>query len=113
MTAATIKLLTPFKNLVLSNTADNGKEFAYHEKIAAKLKCDVYFANPYCSWERGLNKNTNGLIRQSFPKCTDLSKVTDKEIKRAIDSLNKRPRKLLGYKTPASSMKEKMAVLVA
>lgn len=111
VTAATIKLLTPFKELVLSITADNGKEFAYHEQIAAKLKCDVYFANPYCSWERGLNENTNGLIRQRFPKSTDLSKVTDKEIRRAIDSLNKRPRKLLGYKTPANSMKEKMQAL--
>jgi IS30 family transposase len=85
VTAATIKLLTPFKNLVLSITADNGKEFAYHEQIAAKLQCDVYFANPYCSWERGLNENTNGLIRQSFPKRTDLSKVTDKEDEPLID----------------------------
>ena len=93
--------------------ADNGKEFAYHEEIAAKLKCDVYFANPYCSWERGLNENTNGLIRQSFPKRTDLSLITDKEVRRAIDSLNKRPRKLLGYKTPALAMKEKMAALAA
>ena len=113
VTAATIKLLTPFKDLVLSITADNGKEFAYHEKIAAKLACDVYFANPYCSWERGLNENTNGLIRQSFPKCTDLSKVTDQEVRRAIDRLNKRPRKLLGYKTPAFAMTEKMAALAA
>ncbi len=113
VTAATIKLLTPFKKLVLSITADNGKEFAYHEQIAAKLKCDVYFANPYCSWERGLNENTNGLIRQRFPKSTDLSKVTDKEVRQAIDSLNKRPRKLLGYKTPAFWMKEKMQALAA
>jgi len=113
VTAATIKLLMPFKDLVLSITADNGKEFAYHEEIAAKLKCDVYFANPYCSWERGLNENTNGLIRQSFPKRTDLSLITDKEVRRAIDSLNKRPRKLLGYKTPAFAMKEKMAALAA
>jgi IS30 family transposase len=113
MTAATIKLLTPFKDLVLSITAGNGKEFAYHEQIAAKLACDVYFANPYCSWERGLNENTNGLIRQSFPKSTDLSKVTDKEVRRAIDRLNKRPRKFLGYKAPAFAMKEKMAALVA
>jgi IS30 family transposase len=51
VTAATIRLLTPYKKLVLSITADNGKEFAYHEKIAAKRQCDVYFANPYCSWE--------------------------------------------------------------
>ena len=92
VTAATITLLTPYKKLVLSITADNGKEFAYHEEIAAKLQCDVYFANPYCSWERGLNENTNGLIRQSFPKHTDLSKVSDAAVRQAIDCLNKRPR---------------------
>lgn len=113
VTAATIRMLTPYKKLVLSITADNGKEFAYHEEIAKKLQCDVYFANPYRSWERGLNENTNGLIRQSFPKKTDLSKVTDKAVRHAINSLNRRPRKLLGYKTPACVMQEKMAALVA
>ena len=113
MTAATIKRLTPFKDLVLSITADNGKEFAYHEQIAAKLNCDVYFANPYCSWERGLNENTNGLIRQSLPKSTDFSAVTDGEVKAVIDRLNNRPRKLLSFKTPAFLMKENMAALVA
>ena len=113
MTAATIKRLTPFKDLVLSITADNGKEFAYHEQIAAKLNCDVYFANPYCSWERGLNENTNGLIRQSLPKSTDFSAVTDGEVKAVIDRLNNRPRKLLSFKTPAFLMKCSASIILA
>jgi len=53
---------------VLTITADNGKEFAYHEVMAEQLKCAVYFADPYCSWQRGLNENTNGLLRQYWPK---------------------------------------------
>ena len=64
VTAATIALLAPFKDSVLTITADNGKEFAYHERMTESLKCDVYFADPYCSWQRGLNENTNGLLRQ-------------------------------------------------
>jgi IS30 family transposase len=63
-TAATVALLTPFKCAVLTIAADNGKEFAYHEKMTESLKCDVCFADPYCSWQRGLNENTNGLLRQ-------------------------------------------------
>ena len=70
VTAATIALLKPFKALVLSITADNAKESAYHERIAKSLACDVHFAHPYSSWERGLNENTNGLVRQCFPKAT-------------------------------------------
>ncbi|AGH42391.1 integrase catalytic subunit [Paraglaciecola psychrophila 170] len=63
-TAATIALLAPFKGAVLTITADNGEEFGYHEQMTESLKCDVYFADPYCSWQRGLNENTNGLLRQ-------------------------------------------------
>jgi|TARA_B110000240_G_scaffold190412_1_gene231570 IS30 family transposase len=69
--AATIALLTPFKSAVLTMTADNGKEFAYYEKMTESFKCDVYFADPYCSWQRGLNENTHGLLRQYWPKSTD------------------------------------------
>ncbi|AGH43206.1 integrase catalytic subunit [Paraglaciecola psychrophila 170] len=64
VTVATIALLAPFKGAVLKITADNGKEFAYHEQMTESLKCDVYFADPYCSWQRGLNEDTNGLLRQ-------------------------------------------------
>ena len=81
-------------------TSDNGKEFAKHEEIAKKLKAKFYFCHPYSSNERGLNENTNGLIRQYFPKKTDFSKITKEEIKLAEDKLNNRPRKTLGYQTP-------------
>jgi IS30 family transposase len=113
VTAATIALLKPFKALVLSITADNGKEFAYHKQIAKSLECDVYFAHPYSSWERGLNENTNGLLRQYFPKETNFNEVSDSAVAKAIKLLNDRPRKLLDFKTPAYLMQEQMAALVA
>ena len=81
-------------------TYDNGKEFAYHMEIAKVLKANGYFAHPYHSWERGLNENTNGLIRQYLPKGTDFNKLTDKQVLEIMDKLNNRPRKCLGYKTP-------------
>jgi IS30 family transposase len=81
-------------------TSDNGKEFAEHEVIARKLTADFYFCHPYTPWERGLNENTNGLIRQYFPKKTDLAMITTKQIKEVEDKLNNRPRKSLGYRTP-------------
>ncbi|MDP1931955.1 MAG: IS30 family transposase [Gammaproteobacteria bacterium] len=113
VTAATIALLKPFKALVLSITADNGKEFAHHEEIAKSLDCKVYFAHPYCSWERGLNENTNGLLRQYFPKQTNFNEVEDKMVSKAIRNLNNRPRKLLAFKTPEYLMQQHMAALAA
>jgi len=93
-------LLEPFHDLVHTLTLDNGKEFAYHEDIARSLKARVYFAHPYSSWERGLNENTNGLIRQYFSKKHDLIAITDDEVAEAMHRLNHRPRKKLGFKTP-------------
>lgn len=113
VTAATIALLAPFKDLVHTITSDNGKEFAYHEQIAADLECDFYFAHPYHSWERGLNENTNGLLRQYFPKCTDFKTVSAKDISRSVNQLNDRPRKTLSFKTPSVLMQEEMAGLAA
>jgi IS30 family transposase len=66
----------PFKNVAHTTTTDNGKELAYHEKIREESSADVYFFHPYSSWECGLNKNTNGLLRQYFPNNTDLKMVT-------------------------------------
>jgi IS30 family transposase len=86
--------------IVHTITSDNGREFAQHQRIAHQLKADFYFAHPYSSWERGLNENTNGLVRQYFPKKSDFSKITDRQIKKAVERLNNRPRKTLGYKTP-------------
>jgi len=113
VTRATIALLRPFKDVVHTITADNGKEFAYHEKISAALSAEVYFAHPYSSWERGLNENTNGLLRQYFPKETDLKKVTQSEVRRAVNRLNSRPRKGLDYKTPGQLMSDYRAALAA
>lgn len=97
---AIIKALKKMKNHVLTLTSDNGKEFAGHQKIAKKLQADFYFATPYHSWERGLNENTNGLVRQYFPKGTDFATITKKQVKNVEDLLNNRPRKTLNYLTP-------------
>jgi IS30 family transposase len=81
-------------------TSDNGKEFANHKTIAKTLECDFYFAHVYSSCERGTNENTNGLVRQYFPKNRDFRTITNEEIINAMKRLNNRPRKRLGYKTP-------------
>jgi transposase, IS30 family len=97
---AILHLLSPIARRVYTMTSDNGKEFARHETIAKALKAKFYFAHPYASWERGLNENTNGLIRQYFPKNCDFTMITEKQIKYVMDKLNNRPRKCLGIKTP-------------
>lgn len=84
-----------------SITFDNGLEFAKHEHISQKLNVDIYFAKPYHSWERGQNENTNGLLRQYFPKSTNLKNVTNEQVQYAVKRLNNRPRKVLNWKTPA------------
>lgn len=91
---------TQLKKHLLTLTLDNGKEFAEHERIAETLNLKVYFAHPYSSWERGINENTNGLVRQYFPKGTDFNEVSDEEIQRVADKLNYRPRKTRGYQSP-------------
>lgn len=113
VTAATVKLLKPYQELVHSITADNGKEFAYHERVSLALGCDYYFAHPYCSWERGLNENTNGLLRQDFPKGTDFKQVKQSEVNQVLKKLNNRPRKILAFRKPADLMQEEMAALAA
>jgi transposase, IS30 family len=95
-----IELLTPLAAKVHTITVDNGKEFCDHELIAAGLQARIFFAHPYASWERGLVENTNGLVRQYFPKKFDFAKFTDKELQQVEDKLNNRPRKTLGYRTP-------------
>ena len=98
---------------VLTITADNGKEFAGHKLTAALLECDCYFANPYASWERGLNENTNGLIRQYFPKKSHFNHLTEADIQRVQNALNSRPRKCLGFKTPNDIFKTSQPVALA
>ena len=83
-----------------SITYDNGTEFSSHEIIERETGATVYFANAYHSWERGTNENTNGLIRQFFPKRSSFAKVTQKDVDRVVKLLNHRPRKKLNYLTP-------------
>ena len=95
-----IHLLAPFREHVHTITADNGLEFSQHELIASALEADIYFAKPYASWQRGSNENTNGLIRQYFPKGQPLDQVKEYEVHYSMQQLNNRPRKRHGYKTP-------------
>jgi IS30 family transposase len=97
---ATVRHLKPIRRFVETITYDNGKEFAGHQLTAKVLRADIYFATPYHAWERGLNENTNGLIRDFFPKGTDFTKVSYAEVAKVERLLNSRPRKSLGYKTP-------------
>ena len=97
---ATKQLLAPHKDKVLTITADNGKEFSGHRAISMSLDADFYFAHAYSSWERGLNENTNGLVRQYFPKKSSFAAITAEDINLVMKRLNSRPRKCLGFKTP-------------
>lgn len=94
------QLLFPVQDKVHTLTSDHGKEFAYHEQIAQLLQLKYFFAHPYAAWERGTNENTNGLLRQYFPKKCDLQLVSHKNMKHAMSRLNFRPRKSLRFKTP-------------
>jgi IS30 family transposase len=97
---ATIEGLKIYLGLVLSITADNGSEFAFHEKISKELNADFYFAHPYSSWERGLNENTNGLVRQYLKKGSSFAEINDADLAIIESYLNNRPRKSLGFSTP-------------
>jgi IS30 family transposase len=81
-------------------TMDHGREFAGHQRIADALGVSCYFAHPYAAWERGTVENTNGLIRQYFPKKHDFSTITDQDLAHVMHRLNHRPRKCLGFKSP-------------
>lgn len=93
----------------LSLTLDNGKEFAWHERMSAKTGVDVFFARPYHSWERGTNENTNGLIRRLHPKESCFRGIGKVALERIDTFLNDRPRKCLGWMTP----REEMAAFLA
>jgi len=113
VTAALIEMLTPMQRITHTITSDNGKEFAYHKQVSEALNTNFYFANPYHSWERGLNEHTNGLIRQYLPKKSTFLNVSKEEVIMIQDRLNHRPRKVLSYKTPYevffSEMSRKLA----
>ncbi|ATA72040.1 IS30 family transposase [Capnocytophaga sp. H4358] len=94
---AMIYALLPYKDYVKTITSDNGLEFSEHEYISKKLSCDFYFANPYCSWERGLSENTNKLVRQYIPKGTYFEKISKEKIKEIQHKINRRPRLTLDF----------------
>lgn len=107
VTAAIIELLSEYpSDLVKTITCDRGKEFAGYNEIESKLNCDVYFADPYCAWQRGTNENSNGLLREFYPKGMDLSLTTNEELKKYLDLMNNRPRKCNDYKTPNEVIEE-------
>ncbi len=106
---AILDLMKPIREYVLTITSDNGKEFAYHQEISRVLGSDFYFAHPYRSCERGLNEHVNGLIREYFPKKMEFQQITDRQIVEVQNRLNNRPRKVLGYKTPAEVFFAKIA----
>jgi len=101
VSSAIVDKLKPMAVRVKTLTFDNGKEFAAHAHIDAQLQSTTYFARPFASWERGSNENFNGLLRQYIPKKRSMSTVSDEEIKMIQNRLNNRPRKRLGFKTPA------------
>ena len=101
------RLLHPHKKIVHTITTDNGLEFAQHKNISKSLKCDYYFCDPYSSWQRGLNENINGLIRQYIPKGSSFENISKKQIKHIENRLNHRPRKSLGWRTPYEVFHEK------
>jgi len=92
-------------------TFDNGKEFSEHQWLAERTGLNIYFAHPYRSWERGTIENTNGLLRQFFPKGTDFRRVSWQSLDEAQQSLNDRPRKRLGYRTPREVLQRQFSNL--
>ena len=89
-----------------SFTVDNSKEFAAHKELAAATGMKVYFGDPYSPWQRGTNENTNGLLRQFFPKGTSFADVSADDLQRIVDLINNRPRKRLNFLTPSEMLKK-------
>ena len=108
-----IKAMAKMKEKVKTITCDNGLEFSAHESITGGLESDIYFAHPYASWERGINENTNGLIRQYFPKDTNFNEVTDEEVQFVMDRLDSRPRATKNFKSTNEMFLRKREELLA
>ena len=97
---AIVEMLSQFPpQLVKSITCDRGSEFASWDSIEKRLNCDVYFADPYCAWQKGSNENSNGLLREFYPKGRNLSRVAPATLQRNLALINARPRKVLKYRS--------------
>jgi transposase, IS30 family len=110
---AMIAVLQEVADRVHTLTADNGKEFADHERIAHALQADFFFAHPYAAWERGANENMNGLIRQYIPKTQDFATVTHADLMWIMNRLNHRPRKCLDFQSPFEVFFEQSVALTS
>lgn len=97
--------------LARSLTWDRGKEMSAHAKFTVETGIQVFFADPQSPWQRSTNENTNGLLRQYFPKGTDLSYWSAEEIEAVAHALNTRPRKTIGWRTPAEAFNEQILLL--
>jgi IS30 family transposase len=104
--------LLPVKDKVLTITSDNGIEFTRHQTVAKVLDADFFFADPYSSWQRGTVENTNGLVRQYFPKKSDFAVLSDANIQHVTDRLNNRPRKVLAFRTPNEVFNNQFVALI-
>ena len=105
---AVVRLLKRRGLPVRTITTDNGTEFAAHEIIARELGTTVYFAHPYCSWEKGAIENMNGLVRQYIPKRTDFRGISRAYVRKIVEKLNNRPRKKNGFSKPADMINDKI-----
>ena len=96
-----VRTLSAFPpEMIRTLTCDRGSEFANWRSIEERLGCQMYFADPYCAWQKGTNENSNGLLREFYPKGRDLSRVSEKILKKNLALLNARPRKVLGFRSP-------------
>ncbi|MFA9614993.1 MAG: IS30 family transposase [Deltaproteobacteria bacterium] len=110
---AVIDLLQPISEPLHTITADNGKEFAEHERISRELNTDFFFAHPFAAWERGTNENMNGLVRQYIPKNREFASITEHELLVITNRLNHRPRKCLDFMTPFEVFFEQSVALTS
>ena len=107
VTNAIIELLKDLpEGAVKTITCDRGKEFAGWKRIEEELNTRMYFTDPYCAWQKGTNENSNGLLREFYPKHMDLSRTNEKEVQDVLKLLNNRPRKYIDYKTPQELFNE-------